>query len=196
MIGRGRKRDRARTRKREINVGARWIGEGRRQPARRMPLLAEVRFWDRLDSVESGQSSGRRYSSPRSRVPRFFFRGPYVASISGPCRVFSSLFLRPISFSLPSLTVDQPPRLKFLFIPLITSVSETRTRTKPVVLCSRDRSTIGEPERALHRDRVNFLTISVKRYQTVRRSVFFCKHESDSRELEYLPPSESPKLGH
>lgn len=72
LIGRGRERDRARTRKREINVGARWIGEGRRQPARRMPLLAEVRFWDRLDSVESGQSSGRRYSSPRSRVPRFF----------------------------------------------------------------------------------------------------------------------------
>ena len=64
---------------------ARWIGEGRRQPARRMPLLAAVKFWDRLDSVESGQPSGRRHSS--SRCPRSaFFRG-ITSRSSGP-RVF------------------------------------------------------------------------------------------------------------
>lgn len=51
---------------------ARWIGEGRRQPARRMPLLAATRFWDRLGSVESGQPSGRRHSSSRYSRSAFF----------------------------------------------------------------------------------------------------------------------------
>lgn len=51
---------------------ARWIGEGRRQPARRMPLLAAARFWDRLGSVESGQPSGRRHSSSRCSRSAFF----------------------------------------------------------------------------------------------------------------------------
>lgn len=74
---------------------ARWIGEGRRQPARRMPLLAAARFWDRLGSVESGQPSGRRHSS--SRCSRsVFFRGLTSCSVASSCFVISSL---PSTFS-------------------------------------------------------------------------------------------------
>lgn len=65
---------------------ARWIGEGRRQPARRMPLLAATKFWDRLGSVESGQPSGRRHSSSRCSRSAFF-RG-ITSRSSRPRRVF------------------------------------------------------------------------------------------------------------
>lgn len=95
---------------------ARWIGEGRRQPARRMPLLAAAKFWDRLGSVESGQPSGRRHSS--SRCSRFaFFRG--ITSRSSRSR-FGVVFRYVISLLFSTL-------LSFFHRPWCRLLSQLRT---------------------------------------------------------------------